>query len=147
VGRLNLPAVGPAQQDAAGVQADDLHQGLGGPLQEVSGADGALEDGQGTGGAFQQETHLVVRQLLQGAAVQRALAGEGGGAAGAFVELAEAVLIDGAVERDADGAAGQGECKGRPQLDGGFGQNRRPGYVVAFEGSLAVVADTHAAAG
>jgi len=43
-----------AEQHPAGVQADDLNQGLGGAVEEIFGADGALDDAKGAGSAVEQ---------------------------------------------------------------------------------------------
>jgi len=54
VGGLDGLAVRLAEQHPAGVQADDLNQGLGGAVEEIFGADGALDDAKGAGSAVEQ---------------------------------------------------------------------------------------------
>jgi hypothetical protein len=62
-----MPGVGLVEQDAAGVEADDLYEGLAGAVEEVGGADGALEDAEGARHTFEQDTHLVRLKLGKGA--------------------------------------------------------------------------------
>lgn len=52
----DLPGVAPAQEDPAGVEADDLHQGLARPLEEIGRPDSALQDAQGARHPFEQRT-------------------------------------------------------------------------------------------
>src|SRR5262249_9664231 len=54
----DLPGILLAEQEAAAVQADRLHEGLAGTIEEVGSADGALQHAERTRHALQEQTHL-----------------------------------------------------------------------------------------
>src|SRR2546430_15105472 len=103
VGGGDLPGIVLAEQDAAGIEADGLDEGLAGAVEEVGGADSALEDAEGAGHAFQENAHLGWLEQGNGARAERQVAGRGRTARW-FIETVDAVRIAGAGGRDADGA-------------------------------------------